>query len=61
MSVRHRYNQVNILPIAGLFHFYNALFMFKYTRALLPECFWEMFTSGVNFHNYSTGASTLVR
>ena len=61
MSVRHRYNQVNILPMAGLFRFYNALFMFKYTHALLPECFREMFTSGVNFHNYLTRASTLVR
>ena len=61
MSVRHRYNQVNILPMAGLFRFYNALFMFKYTHALLPECFREMFTSGVNFHNYSTRTSTLVR
>ena len=47
--------------MAGLFRFYNALFMFKYAHALLPECFREMFTSGVNFHNYSTRTSTLVR
>ena len=60
-SIRHKFDEGHILPIAGLFRFYNAGFMFKYASVSLPEDFRKMFTNGVNFHNYPIRVSPQVR
>ena len=60
-SVRRRYVERHILPLHGVSKFYSALFLFKYERGLLPQCFGQMFVAGCNVHEYSTRTASQIR
>ena len=53
-SLRSMYRDLNIMPAAGLRDFYTLIFIYRYYRGSLPDCFTGIFCERSDVHHHNT-------